>query len=289
MSFNRFADTLYKLCIVLGIAAGIAIIIKTMTQKGFNEEGYIAKSSIVIENGQMTPEALLAFGRLSDPQVSPDGKHILYGVSYTSTADNKSVRNLAICALDGSGAQELTKSGNSISNARWSADGKKIAFLMGGQMWSASIKEKGGRWKLSGLRQLSDIPGGIAEFKLSPDQQKVMYISYIKSDVKSPTDCYADLDKATAYTTDDLMYRHWDHTVMEIPHTFVSGFAFRKGAVKPGKDILEAETELYELPTEPFGGLEQLSWSPDGRFIAYSCRKLVGKKYAFSTNTEIYI
>ncbi len=289
MSFNRFADTLYKLCIVLGIAAGIAIIIKTMTQKGFNEEGYIAKSGIVIENGQMTPEALLAFGRLSDPQVSPDGKHILYGVSYTSTADNKSVRNLAICALDGSGAQELTKSGKSISNARWSADGKKIAFLMGGQMWSASIKEKGGRWKLSGLRQLSDIPGGIAEFKLSPDQQKVMYISYIKSDVKSPTDCYADLDKATAYTTDDLMYRHWDHTVMEIPHTFVSGFAFRKGAVKPGKDILEAETELYELPTEPFGGLEQLSWSPDGRFIAYSCRKLVGKKYAFSTNTDIYI
>ena len=289
MSFNRFTDTLYKLCIVLGIAAGIAIIIKTMTQKGFNEEGYIAKSGIVIENGQMTPEALLAFGRLSDPQVSPDGKHILYGVSYTSTTDNKSVRNLAICALDGSGAQELTKSGKSISNARWSADGKKIAFLMGGQIWSASIKEKGGRWKLSGLRQLSDIPGGIAEFKLSPDQQKVMYISYIKSDVKSPTDCYADLDKATAYTTDDLMYRHWDHTVMEIPHTFVSGFAFRKGAVKPGKDILEAETELYELPTEPFGGLEQLSWSPDGRFIAYSCRKLVGKKYAFSTNTDIYI
>ena len=289
MSINRFADTLYKLCIVLGIAAGIAIIIKTMTQKGFNEEGYIAKSDIVIEDGQMTPEALLAFGRLSDPQVSPDGKHILYGVSYTSTADNRSVRNLAICALDGSGAQELTKSGKSISNARWSADGKKIVFLMGGQMWSASIKEKGGRWKLSSLRQVSDIPGGIGEFKLSPDQKKVMYISYIKSDVKSPTDCYADLDKATAYTTDDLMYRHWDHTVLEIPHTFVSGFAFRKGAVKPGKDILEAETGLYELPTEPFGGLEQLCWSPDSKFIAYSCRKLTGKKYAFSTNTDIYI
>ena len=54
-------------------------------------------------------------------------------------------------------------------------------------------------------------------------------------------------------------------------------------------DILANESELYELPTEPFGGLEQLSWSPDGKFIAYSCRKLVGKKYAFSTNTDIYI
>ena len=291
MSFKNFADALYKICIVLGISAGIAIIAKTMThsRKGFDEEGYIAKSSLTVENGQMTPEVLLAFGRLSDPQISPDGKHILYGVSYTSTADNRSVRNLAICALDGSGTQELTHSGKSISNARWSADGKHIVFLMGGQIWSAAIAEKGGKWKLSGLKQLSDIPGGVSEFKLSPDQKKVMYISYIKSAVKSPSDCYADLDKATAYTTDDLMYRHWDHTVMEIPHTYVSDFSFRKGGIKAGTDILAGESELYELPTEPFGGLEQLCWSPDSRFIAYSCRKMAGKKYAFSTNTEIYI
>ena len=172
ISFKNFADTLYKICIVLGISAGIAIIAKTMThsRKGFDEAGYIAKSSLTVENGQMTPEVLLAFGRLSDPQISPDGKHILYGVSYTSTADNRSVRNLAICALDGSGTQELTHSGKSISNARWSADGKHIVFLMGGQIWSAAIAEKGGKWKLSGLKQLSDIPGGVSEFKLSPDQ-----------------------------------------------------------------------------------------------------------------------
>ena len=116
-----------------------------------------------------------------------------------------------------------------------------------------------------------------------------MYISYVKSAVKSPTDCYSDLDKANAYTTDDLMYRHWDHTVMEIPHTFVARRDEKSGVITGGTDILAGEAELYELPTEPFGGLEQLAWSPDGRFIAYSCRKLTGKKYAFSTNTEIYI
>ena len=291
MSFNRFADTLYKICLVLGITAGIAIIVKTMTnsRQDFDREGYIAKSEITIENGQMTPEALLAFGRMSDPQVSPDGQHILYGVSYTSTAENRSVRNLFLCNIDGSGCGQLTESGRSISNARWSADGKRIVFLMGGQIWSAKIGQKGGEWRLSALKQISDIKGGISEFKLSPDQKKVMYVSYIKSSVKSPSDCYADLDKANAYTTDDLMYRHWDHTVMEIPHTFVSDFAFKKGAIKEGTDILAGENELYELPTEPFSGIEQLCWSPDSRFIAYSCRKLVGKKYAFSTNTEIYI
>ena len=270
------------------LAAGIlALTSCTMTENGINSEGYIGKSDIVIEDGRMTPEALLAFGRLSDPQVSPDGQHILYGVSYTSTADNRSVRNLFICNLDGSDNQQITESGKSISNARWSSDGKHLVFLMGGQIWSAEIDGKDGEWKMSGAKQISNVPAGVGEFKISPDEKKVMYISYVKSDVKSPTDCYSDLDKATAYTTDDLMYRHWDHTVMEIPHTFVADFDME--GISEGTDILAGENELYELPTEPFGGLEQLAWSPDSRFIAYSCRKLTGKKYAFSTNTEIYI
>jgi dipeptidyl aminopeptidase/acylaminoacyl peptidase len=160
---------------------------------------------------------------------------------------------------------------------------------MGGQIHTAGISEKNGIWSLEDVKKVSDIPAGIGEFKISPDEKKVMYISYVKSDVKSPSDCYSDLDKATAYETDDLMYRHWDHTVMEIPHTFVADFGFDGVAFNAGTDILANETELYELPTEPFGGLEQLAWSPDSRFIAYSCRKLTGKKYAFSTNTEIYI
>ena len=271
------------------VAIGLLMFMKKES-KGISSEGYISRSEIVIEDGKMTPEALLAFGRMSDPQVSPDGKQILYGVSYTSVEQNRSVRNLFICNLDGSDNQQLTTAGKSISNARWSKDGKHIAFLYGGQIWTAGIsKGADGKWALKKTVQVSDIPGGISEFKISPDEKKVMYISYVKSAVKSPTDCYADLDKATAYTTDDLMYRHWDHTVMEIPHTFVADFAFKAEAVKPGTDLLAGEVELYELPTEPFGGLEQLAWSPDSRYIAYSCRKLAGKKYAFSTNTEIYL
>ena len=278
-----------KLIFIVAIAFGTIISMKA-EKNGFPAEGYIGKSDIVIENGKMTPEALLAFGRLSDPQVSPDGKHILYGVSYTSVKDNRSVRNLFICNMDGSDNQQLTFSGKSVGNARWSNDGKAVVFTMGGQIHAARITHGSKGWKLDKVRRLSDVPAGISEFKLSPDQTKVMYVSTVKSDVKSPADCYEDLDKATAYTTDDLMYRHWDHTVMEIPHTFVSAFNL-DGMVTPGtsKDILEGEKELYELPTEPFSGIEQLDWSPDGKFIAYSCRKLTGKKYAFSTNTEIYI
>ena len=274
------------------ISAGIIMFMKK-NDGPISSDGYIGQSCINIEDGRMTPEALLALGRLSDPQVSPDGQHILYGVSYTSVEDNRSVRNLFISNIDGSGRMQFTESGKSISNARWSADGKHIAFIMGGQVWTAGIDEKKGGWELSDIRQVTDVEAGVGEFKVSPDESMIMYISYVKSHVKSPSDCYGDLDKATAYETDDLMYRHWDHTVMEIPHTFIADFAFgmpEKAVTRENStDILAAETELYELPTEPWSGLEQLSWSPDSRFIAYSCRKLVGKKYAFSTNTEIYI
>ena len=257
---------------------------------GISSEGFIGKSDITVEDGHMTPEVLLSFGRLSDPQVSPDGKYILYGVSYTSIEENRSVRNLYICDIEGNENQLLTKSGKSISNARWSADGSQIVFLMGSQIYAMPVSLSDGVWSHGEARKISDVDAGIGEFKLSPDQKKIMYISYVKSHVDKPVDRHADLDKANAYTTDDLMYRHWDHTVLEIPHTFVADFDLN-GSITPANsvDILAGESELYELPTEPFGGLEQLSWSPDGKFIAYSCRKLVGKKYAFSTNTDIYI
>ena len=287
----KLIRTLARFLVLAGIAVGI-VMIMGKNKNSFTSEGYIGQSDIVIENGHMTPEALLAFGRLSDPQMSPDGEYILYGVSYTSTSDNRSCRNLFICRKDGSDRQQITKSGKSLSNARWINGGKGLAFIMGGQIWTANLKQGKDGWKVSGLTQISNVPAGISEFKLSPDQSKMIYVSYVKSDVKTPADCYEDLGKANAYTTDDLMYRHWDHTVMEIPHSFIADFSPKaEMSVTPevSVDILEGEPANYELPTEPFSGIEQLDWSPDGKFIAYSCRKVTGKRYAFSTNTEIYI
>ena len=57
--------------------------------------------------------------------------------------------------------------------------------------------------------------------------------------------------------------------------------------ITSGKDILEGEP--YEAPTKPFGGSEELSWSPDGKTLAYSSRKKTGLEYSLSTNTDIYL
>ena len=257
-----------------------------------SKEGFIGKQEIDVADGKMTPEVMLALGRLSDPQVSPDGTKLMYGVSYTSIEDNRSCRNLYICNIDGSDATLATKAGKSISNARWSSDGSKVAFLMDGQIWTASVK--GGK-KLVKARKVSDIPGGINEFKFSPDQQNVVFVSMVKGRVNTPGQIYPDLPKAEAYETQTMMYRHWDHWVEEIPHSFVATFDW-DGKLGPDFDILGSEgctdgsgISPYELPTEPFGGLEEICWNPDCYHIAYSCRKKYGKDYAYSTDTEIYL
>ena len=246
---------------------------------------YVEPMKVDIKDGVMTPEVLLSLGRLGDPQLSPDGSKILYGVAYQSIENNNSLRNLFICNPDGSGRVQLTREGKSVSNARWSKDGKSIYFLQGGQLYKAPFKGD----KLGKKVKLSDVPNGIGEFKISPDGAQIIYTSTVKNTaVVQPKDTDPALDKAQAYTTENLMYRHWDHWVTEVPRSYVAPLNGSKITAENSLDILGTE-ELFELPTEPFGGVEQLDWAPDSRHIAYSCRKKVGKEYAFSTNTSIYI
>lgn len=280
--------TAKRLC---GLSASIISTLTVMNCTNDKEvRSYIGPSDIEITDGKMTPEVLLALGRLSDPQLAPDGKTILYGVSYTSVGENRSCRNLFLINSDGTGKRQLTADGKSISCARWIEDGKGIAYIQGGQIWKAEIRGLAGTHpKLVKKTKVSEVKKGVSEFEISPDGSKIIYISYVHSDVRTPSDTDPALDKATAYVADDLMYRHWDHWVTELPHTFIADFG---GAVISGensRDLLPPEEKSYELPTEPFGGMEQMCWSPDGKFIAYSCRKKTGKEYAFSTNTEIYI
>ena len=247
------------------------------------QEGYIGPSQLEIADGHMTPEVLLALGRLTDPQLSPDKKTILYGVSYTSIEENRSVRNLFTIPVEGGQPTQLTMDGKSIASARWSPDGQSVFFLQGGKLFEAPYKDG----KL-GQRQLrADVPGGIDDYLLSPDGGQLLYVAYVHSAVEVPSDTDPMLDKAQAYATEDLMYRHWDHWLTEIPHTYVATLG--SGVITGGMDILGGSDVLFQLPNGPFPDIADLCWSPDGRYIAYACKKLEGKQYAFSTNTCIYL
>ncbi len=273
-----------------GVAVLALAIIMTINNKHKLPEGYIGRQEISIADGKMTPETLLALGRLGDPQLSPDGSRILYGVTYTSVEQNRTCRNLFVINTDGSGNVQLTFDAKSLNNARWLDGGSRIAYLKEGQIFVRDIKvRKNGGYALSEEKKVSRVEGGISEFKLSPDGSRVMYVSRVKSHVRAASDLYSDLDKADAVITDDLMYRHWDHWVKDIPHTFVAEFGGEDITPENSTDILGGEGRFYELPIEPFSGMEQLAWSPDGKFIAYSCKKSYGKEYTYSTDTEIYI
>ena len=271
----------YKSIMALIFGAALVSCNSTKKESTEPEAPIIGKSAIKTENGIMTPEVLYSFGRVSDVQVSPDKSKILYGVTYVSIDQNKTNRELFSINVDGSEKKQITQTPKSENNAIWVKGGSKIAFLSG-ESGSSQI------WEMNpdGTEciQVSNIEGDINGFSYSPDGKKIMYIKNIKFGERT-ADRYNDLPEASGRIIDDLMYKHWSEWVEEIPHTFIADFDGTK--MSEGIDILGDEP--YECPMLPFGGVEQLAWSPDSKTVAYTCRKKKGLEYALSTNSDIYL
>ncbi len=250
-------------------------------QKGEGYEPIIGKQDITIKDGRMTPEALWAMGRIGGLDVSPDGKKVVYTVAYYSVPENSSNREVYVMNADGTDNKQITHTEYNESEAVWIKGGTKIAFLCnesgGSQIWE--MNPDGIDRKI-----LSEFDGPIEGFKFSPDEKKVLFISQIKYGQRT-VDMYPDLPKATGIVVNDLMYKHWDEWVETIPHPFVADFNGEK--ISNAIDIMEGEP--FEAPLKPFGGIEQLAWSPDSKQIAYTSRKKTGLEYAISTNSDIYV
>ncbi|HJF07383.1 MAG TPA: S9 family peptidase [Phocaeicola coprocola] len=241
----------------------------------------IGKQEIRIKNKKLTPEALWAMGRIGSSSVSPDGKQIAYTVSYYSVKENKSHTVIYVMNADGTNNLLLTHTADSEVEPTWIKGGGKIAFLTAtsGSMQIWEMNPDG-----SERKQLSSYEGGIEGFKFSPDESKVLFISQVKYGQRT-SDIYPDLDKASGKVINDLMYKHWDEWVENIPHPFVASFDGNQ--VGAATDILKDEP--YESPMKPFGGIEQLAWSNDSKQIAYTCRKKTGLEYSVSTDSDIYL
>jgi len=233
------------------------------------------------EKRLMTPEILWSLGRIGEVSVSPDNSTVLFSVRYYDIQKNKGQSDIYIIPTSGGDYKRLTNSPDAKYSIQWRPDGKKIGFVCTKsgttQVWE--MNPDGTDWK-----QISSIEGGINDFKYSPDMKKILFTKDIKID-KDIHDIYPDLQKTNARIYNDLMYRHWDTWADGTnSHLFVANYSDN---IKDAADIMQGEP--YETPMKPFGGMEQINWSPDSKQIAYTCKKMTGKQYAISTNSEIYI
>lgn len=226
--------------------------------------------------GKLTPELMWKMSRISDLQVAPDGNNLLFGVTVYNLSENKGNRDLYTIPVTGGEPRRLTDAPGADYNARWRPDGQKITYICtasgDGQVWEMNPDG-------SDKRQISSIEGGINEFAWSPDGKYLLYLKDVKLD-QTVQDMHPDLPLANAYVFDDLMYRHWDSwTDFAYNHIFVA--PYNDGKVGQGTDIMGGER--FDVD-----GVGECSWSPDSRSIAYAAKKLAGKEYALSTNTDIW-
>ena len=233
--------------------------------------------------GILTPEVMWKMGRVGGSTVSPDGKTVLYTVSYYSMKDDKSSTHIWSVPTDGGEAVQITDGAGKEASIQWSADGSRIYCLStrsgDAQLWSA--KPDG-----SNMRQLSAIEGGIEGFGVSPKGDKLYYIKRVQVEKRRSSEIFPDLPDSKAMIYDDLMVRHWNYwDDGSYLHLFVADL--QNGKVAEGVDIMAGEP--WDAPLAPYFDAAEIAWNNAGTQLAYTCKKMKGKQYALSTNSDIYL
>ena len=233
----------------------------------------------------ITFDDFAAVRAVSDPQPSPDGKVVLYSVRTTDVAANKRTsQTFAVTTGGGTPTlfpgREAAGADASATEARWSPDGKHVAYIANDQLW---IADPNG----ANPRQLTRVNGGATGPVWSPIGDKIAFTSSVYPECSTDA-CNASKSKAAAdnkvkaHIADQLMYRHWtawDEGTRS--HLFVVGL---DGG--PPKDLVPGAR--YDIPPGPFGGSEGYAWSPDGREIAYTAKDQ-GRADATATDLNVYI
>jgi len=160
----------------------------------------------------ITFDDLIRMHRISDAQVSPDGKWVAYTVATPDMEANRNASNLWMVATAGGEALQLTQSGHDTSPV-WSPDGKTIAFLSsrGGTSQVYLLSMDGGEAK-----QFTHLSTGADFVKWSPDGKTIAFTSSVYPDCKddacnSARDAEKEKNKVKAHVYEQLLFRHWTH------------------------------------------------------------------------------
>ncbi|MBK8449568.1 MAG: S9 family peptidase [Saprospiraceae bacterium] len=223
--------------------------------------------------GLMTPELLWSLGRVQGETVSKDGKKVYYTVTRYLTDKNKGNTQLYVSDLQTGQSEQVSKAENYARNACLDSGGN-LMYSNDGIIHHQLINKSLGIEKLE-YSNLLPSPNG-------------MWLAFSRSvKVNTPKqDLYPELSKSTALIYDDLMFRHWKE--------WEDGYANHIFLARMSPDGLQHEKDImfkepYDCPTMPDGGLEDINWSADSKFLAYVSVKKTGKDYAVSTNSEIYL
>ncbi len=226
---------------------------------------------------------MVAMDRISDPQVSPDGTWIAFVVRTTDLEANRGRTNLWLVSSDGADLRQLTSHPDSDSNPRWGPDSRSVWFLSSrsgsSQVWRIAID--GGE-----ARQVTDEPLDVGNLIVSPDGRHIGFTMEVFPDAATAQATRERLDaiaqrKASGRIYERLFVRHWDTWKDgRRSHLFVKPAEGGPAAnVMAGMDA--------DTPSKPFGGPEEMTFTPDGRGVVFSAKD-VGREEAWSTNFDLF-
>lgn len=224
---------------------------------------------------------LFRFKRVSDPQVSPDGKTVSYVVTNYDRETNKRTNHIHLMPISGGESQVLADGSGKDSRPRWSPDGKQLAFISSrdgaSQIWIFNTETKA-------TQKLTNISTEAGDLVWSPDGKHLLFTSDIYPEC-ADDDCNkkklteVENSKVKAKIADHLLFRHWNSWKEgKRSHLFIVS--------ANGGTPLDLSPGDYDTPPFSLGGPDNYAFSPDGKEVCFT--RNTDKVEAISTNNDLF-